>query len=105
MKVDVAFSFAKVYNVDKQIDVAQGQEFTLTADTDAKVYSDNDEVLDIVSDKITAKGLGQSSIIFTTGTPGAPSFIVWKEILVNVLPAIEDPAVNIGATAGSPVPK
>lgn len=109
MKVDAAFSFAKVYNVDKQIDVVQGQEFTLTTDTPAKWYADNDQVLDTVQDgnngKIKAVGLGTSSIIMTTGTPGTPGFTVWKEIIVQVTAEIETPAVSLGATAGAPVPK
>lgn len=106
MKVDVSFDFAKVYNVDKIIDVAQGQEFTLIADTPSKWYSDNDQALDVNGDtgKVKAVGLGSSSIIMTTGTPGK-DFVVWKEITVNVLPGIEDPAASLGATAGAPVPK
>lgn len=107
MKVDVTFASAKVYDVVKQIDVAQGQEFNLTTDTDTKWYSDNDAVLDLdqASGKVIAKGLGTSSIIMTTGTPGAPGFTIWKEIVVTVLPGIEAPATSLGATAGTPVPK
>ena len=108
MKVDVSFAFAKVYNVDKQIDVAQGQEFTLTTDTPAKWYSDNDAVLDLTQDdnngKVKAVGLGTSSIIMTTGTPGK-DFIIWKEIVITVAAEIADPAVSLGATAGQPIEK
>lgn len=106
MKVDVTFDFAKVFNIDKVINVTQGQEFTLTSDTPSKWYSDNDQALDVNGDtgKIKAVGLGTSSIIMTTGTPGK-DFVVWKEITVNVLAGIEDPATSIGATAGDPVPK
>lgn len=106
MKVDVSFSFAKVYNVDRLIDVVQGQEFTLITDTPSNWYSDNDQALDVDGNtgKVKAVGLGTSSILMTTGTPGK-DFVVWKEIAVNVLPSIEDPATSLGATAGTPVPK
>jgi len=106
MKVDVVFSFAKVYNVDKQIDVAQGQEFSLITDSATKWYADNDVVLDVnqESGKVKAVGLGTSSIIMTTGTPGK-DFVIWKEITITVLPGIEDPAASLGATAGAPVNK
>lgn len=108
MKVDASFAFAKVYNVDKQIDVVLGQEFTLTTDTPAKWYSDNDVVLDVAQDgnngRVTAKGLGISSIIMTTGTPGK-DFVIWKEIEVRVIAEVETPAVSLGATAGPAVLK
>ena len=108
MKVDVSFDFAKVYNVDKQIDVVQGQEFTLTTDTAAKWYSDNDAVLDVTQDgnngKVKAVGLGTSSVIMTTGTPGK-DFVIWKEIVIQVVAEVAGPAVDLGATTGPAVPK
>lgn len=103
MQVDVLFDFAKVYNVDKKIDVVKGQKFTLNTDLtgESNWFSNNDQVLDIaVAGKnadVTAANLGTSTILIM-GT----DFGIQKELTITVVDEVLGNAVTLNASAGNP---
>lgn len=105
MQVDIQFDFAKVYNIEKKIDVAKGQKFSLLTDLtgESKWFSDNDPVLSINKSgnnaDVEATGLGTSTILIM-GT----DFGIEKEIEINVVAGL-NMAVTLNATAGEPVIK
>lgn len=114
MQVDVSFEFAKVYNVDKQIDVVRGEAFKLTTDLTGKTkwFSDQDQVLslkqsdkegengDEVGAEIKAEALGTSTILIMN-----ENFGIIKELTVVVVDAINPMAVSLQAQAGAAIQK
>jgi len=106
MQVDIAFAIAKVYNIDKKVDVVQGQMFTISTDLEgpAKWFSDNDPVLNINQQgnnaSVTAAELGTSTILIV-GT----DYGVIKEIQITVVDGVSQAAVALNATSGQPIEK
>lgn len=106
MRVDISFDFAKVYNIDKRVDVVLGQKFLLNTDFEgvSKWFTDNDPVLSLVQKgnnaELEATALGSSTVLIMTGIFG-----IEKELTFNVVASIEQPASDLGATADSPEPK
>lgn len=116
MKVNVGFTFAKVYDVDV-IDVVKGQKFSLETNNmdneDVEVppaksawwFSNNDNVL-----SLTVTGAGAS---LEATNPGIctilimnEGYIILKKIFITVLDAIKDPAQTLNlATDQAPVQK
>jgi hypothetical protein len=104
MQVDVAFEFAKVYNVDR-IDVVAGQPFTLYSDYDnGKWFSDNDPALSIKPSGKDAelKAIEKGSVTILVMDE---NFAIQKKLSINVMDAILPPATDLGLTAGTPEPK
>lgn len=106
MQVDVQFSFAKVYNVDKKIDVAKGQRFHLFTDLagEIKWFSDNDPVLKITAldndAVVVAEELGISTILITE-----TDFGIIKQLVITVVEDIDQTAVALEVKAGQPIIK
>lgn len=105
MQVDVSFSNAKVYDINK-FDVVLGQKFLLTTDSADRLrwFSDQDAVLSLSDDGITADveatGLGESTILLMDGL-----FTKLKELTIKVVSAISEPAKSLGLTADAPILK
>ena len=105
MQVDVIFEFAKVYNVDKKIDVVKGQKFSINTDLTggSKWFSDNDPVLSInvvgSNANIEASELGTSTILIM-GT----DFGIQKELIISVVEDVNQ-ASSLGVESGQPVTK
>lgn len=105
MNVDVSFSNAKVYNIER-FDVVIGQKFSLFTDSaePIKWFSDNDPVLAISANgmnaDIEATGLGES-IIFIMDA----AFTVIKKLTIKVVSAILEPAATLGLSSDPPVDK
>lgn len=105
MKVDVAFSFAKVYDVSR-IDVVKGQKFSLVTDFTgvSKWFSDNDPVLDLkVTDNnadVEATAAGTSTVLIMDQNKA-----VLKELTIAVVEALAPLATSLGLTADAPVEK
>jgi hypothetical protein len=98
MQVDVAFDFAKVFDINR-LNVVKGQKFTLLTDgTNQKWFADNDEVLEIknagTKGDITATGLGTSTILLM-----GPDKNVLKELTISVLESIEPEATKLNMSA------
>lgn len=106
MQVDVTFSNAKVYDINR-IDVKLGEKFFLTTNGDGSedLFSDNDPVLDITTNgtqvSLTASKVGMSRLkwINTAGTG------VIKDVVITVMDNILPPASDLGLTADSAIPK
>lgn len=100
--VHVFLKNAKIYNVSI-LDIVQGEEFTLVTDAPEGTtwFFDNDEVLEMkVSQKdakVTAMELGKSTILLML-----PSRQVIKEISIEVIEKVEDPASTLNAKADEP---
>lgn len=106
MVVDVSFEFAKVYNIEK-FDVVKGQKFTLFTDaapTPIKWFADNDAALSIIegdtSADIAATNIGLATILIMDN-----SLNKLKELTINVVSAIVEPAKDLGLTADTPIVK
>ena len=108
MIVDVKFDFAKVYDINK-FDVAIGQKFSLMTDnTDSlKWFSDNDPALamditdsGVVNVEATAKGT--SVILITNENFTLPAL---KQLTINVVDKVLDPATDLNLSSGAPVAK
>jgi hypothetical protein len=103
MRIDIAFDFAKVYNID-MADVVLGQKFTLLSDSDGRWFSDNDPVLSFkVNGKeieAEAKELGTTTILIMDD-----NFAIQKQFTIKVVPEILALATTLNATAGTPVLK
>lgn len=105
MQVDVSFSFAKVYNIEK-FDVVLGQKFSIITDygSPKSWFADNDPVLSItVNGKdadIEATAKGTSIIKFFDAEDQ-----LLKKISITVVDAILEPAASLGITSEAPVPK
>lgn len=106
MNVDVIFSNARVYNIDR-FDVLKGETFSLLTDRDevSVWFSNNDPVLNI-----TVKDDGKSAEIKATETGDSmilimdSLFFVVKKISILVVDSI-DQAANLNVTGGEPLPK
>lgn len=107
MKVDVKFSNAKVYDVSV-FDVAKGEKFSLLTDyTDVSSwFANNDSVLSVTQNDnnadVEATGTGTSIILIKSQNLDAPTL---KQLTINVLDAIVDPASNLNVSGGIPIPK
>lgn len=104
MQIDIAFDFAKVYNIERA-DVVVGQSFTLLSDFDnGKWFSDNDPVLSLrVNGKdadVVANEKGSTTILIMNSV-----LEVQKILTINVVDTIVTPASSLGATAGAPILK
>ena len=105
MKADIKFEFAKVYDIERA-DVVIGQKFSILTDYEGPTqwFADNDKVLAIdVSGnnaEIEATAEGKSTVLIMN-----PDLLIIKKITINVVPAILDLAVDLGATADEPVNK
>lgn len=103
--VHVFLKNAKIYNVSI-LDIVQGEEFTLVTDAPEGTnwFFDNDEVLEMkVSQKdalITAKEIGKSTILLML-----PTRQVIKEINIQVIQKVEDPASTLNAKPEEPIIK
>ena len=109
MIVDVKFDFAKVYDINK-FDVTIGQKFMLLNDSTDKVrwFPDNDPVLALVVDadtgivNVEATGIGTSVILIFDSTLTYPPK---KELTINVVDKVLDPATDLNLSSGTPVAK
>lgn len=104
MQIDIAFEFAKVYNIERA-DVVMGQKFTLLSDFDnGKWFSDNDPVLSLIVNgrdaEVSANEKGATTILIMDS-----ALAIQKILTINVVEAIAAPAVTLGVSAGSPIPK
>ena len=104
MTVDIAFDFAKVYNIER-VDIVKGQNFKLFTDFEnGRFFSDNDEVLSIKPVGTTVHGealaVGASTILIMDS-----QLNIQKNLTINVLDAIVDPAASLGIEAGNPINK
>lgn len=105
MKIDVKFSNAKVYDVNT-FDVAKGEKFSILTDytQPSKWFSDNDPVLSmkVAGDfaEMEALETGASTLLIMDG-----NFGILKQITINVLEEIVDPATDINVKGGEPLPK
>lgn len=104
MNVDVIFTNARVYNIDK-FDVLMGETFSLATDAQPNYlwFSDNDEVLQITvkgtNAEIKATKSGPSTILIMDNL-----FFVIKKVSILVVDSIE-PATNLNISGGDPLPK
>lgn len=101
MNIDIQFSFAKIYSIEKS-DIVKGQSFSLISDDteSRKWFVDNDEVL---SQKVngsiaeyTADNIGESTILIMDD-----NFTTLKKLTIKVVPSLEQ-ATSLGASAGQP---
>lgn len=109
MKVDIVFSNATVYNVDKKVDVVKGEKFSLVTDSTVPIrwFTDNDPVLNLVVDKeqnnianIEATEIGQSTmLIMSNGTE------VQKTLEFNVIDRPQVEVINLNPTVTEILPK
>jgi hypothetical protein len=104
MTVDIAFDFAKVYNIERA-DIAVGQKFKLFTDFEnGRFFSDNDQVLSLRPNgkevEGTADEVGDTTILIMDD-----QFTIQKKLTIKVVEAIVDPAASLGITAGEPQPK
>jgi hypothetical protein len=99
MQVDISFEFAKVFNIDKLVHVAKGQQFSIFTDSTDKVnfFSNNDATLAInASDNaadITATGLGESILLIMDA-----NFTIVKTLIFLVLDSIQEPATSLNTS-------
>lgn len=116
MRVNVGFTFARVYNVDV-FDVVKGQKFSLDTNNkdneDVEIppakadwwFSNNDNVL-----SLTVTGSGATCEATNPGVCTIlimnEGYITLKKIFITVLDAIKDPAQSLNATSDqAPVQK
>lgn len=104
MTVDIAFDFAKAYNIERA-DIVMGQAFKLFTDFEGgRFFSDNDEVLSIKPVGTTVQGsalaVGTSTILIMDS-----QLNIQKNLTINVVEAIVDPAASLGPEAAPPIPK
>lgn len=107
LRVDIVFGFARVYNVDKVVQVMAGQKFKLIVNQrqgPVKWFTDNDPVLKMdvngsVAD-IEATAPGKSTVVIKQHR-----YKYSKHIEITVVETINDKAVTLGPTAGPAVPK
>lgn len=97
MKINVVFDFAKVYDVSR-IDVVKGQKFSLEADQDGKIFSDNDPVLDLkqsglITDIVAAE-VG-TSILWMVGADKQ----ILKELTISVVDKLDPLATKLNLSA------
>lgn len=103
---NITFANAKVYDV-KKLDVKLGDKFAIElidAPTPVDWYSKADQVLDIEQDEATA--LVEATAVGSTKIRiynSAEQKIL--EISIEVMEAIQGPAVDLGLKAGEPEPK
>lgn len=104
-KVDVSFEFAKIYDVQTQLDVVLGQKFTVFTNFEGpgQWFANNDPVL-----KLDANGnncgfettaLGKSIVRLMNEE------VTVKKLTINVVEAIVEPAATLGTIAGAAVAK
>lgn len=106
MVIDVKFDFAKVYDITK-FDVSIGQKFSLLTDdtTSLKWFSDNDPALAMdVKDtgivEVEATTVGTSIILIMDA-----NFNPLKQLTINVVDKILNPATDLNLSAGTPIDK
>jgi hypothetical protein len=100
MKLNAIFDFVKIYDVQSELDVVQGQVFTLEIlDGSPLIFTNNDQVLDLDGDKVTAAELGESTIRFMDGTS------VVKDLLIRVVTQVGPMAKNLNVSFKEPQPK
>lgn len=101
MQVHIAFTNAKVYNIDRDVDIVVGQTFTLFTDAGIpiKFFSDNDRILNLTDAGVNADGVaaetGKSIILIMDS-----NFGIIKQIHINVVDAIIPPASSLNVTFG-----
>lgn len=95
MILNIIFDNVKVYSVQSELDVVQGEVFTLEiVDGAPMVFTNNDQVLDLDGDKVTAQTIGESIIRFMDGTA------VVKDLLIRVVEQVGPMAKTLGTTFG-----
>lgn len=103
MDVNAVFEDVKIYKVQDRLDVVQGQSFTLEVSGDESesliVFTNNDPVLKLDGNKVTASELGESRIRYMAGTS------VVKDIDIFVVNDTHPNATTLNATLGEPVQK
>ncbi len=101
--VNASLSNATFYNVER-FDVVQGEKFSLLLTDSDNIIVDfsvtNDPVLDIQSDvvnsqEVTASKVGRSRIIYLDKDDKKV-----KELIINVVESISDPAVSLDLSVG-----
>jgi hypothetical protein len=115
MQVDVLFEFGKWYNITKggmvdgfsaKFDVVKGQKFKIVIDSHEKIVwgSVNDAVLSLTefdaAVDIEALLTGQSVIFIMNA-----KFGTLEQFDINVVDVIDEPAKDLGLTAGEVTPK
>lgn len=106
MQVDLTLSNARVYNIDT-IDIKVGEHFFLTTNGDGTedLFSDNDQVLDIVTSgkgaSLTAAEVGTSKLRWMNVAGNA----VIKQVTINVMSEILPPASDLNLTSDTPILK
>ena len=100
MRLNAIFDNVKIYDVQSQLDVVQGQVFELEVlDGTPDIFTNNDQILDLDGVKVTAAELGTSLIRFMDATS------VVKDLTINVVASIGSIASNLGLELGEPQPK
>lgn len=104
MTVDVAFEFAKVFDITN-LEVVVGQKFTLLTDySGGRWFSDNDPVLTLkVSDtdaEVSADATGLTTVLIMDNT-----FAIQKQLTINVVNDIVPMAKTLGPVMDETVPK
>ena len=99
MKLNIILDNAKLYDVQSQLDVVKGETLTLEPDGNEEVFSNNDQVLDIDGDTITAANVGTVTLRFMSGTT------VVKDVTINVVTTTGEQTTDLHGKLGTPVPK
>lgn len=109
MKINLAFEFARIFDV-KKFQVVVGEQFTVKTDFagDLSYFSNNDPVLQIKQNSanngaaIVATEMGSCLILLKDP---AQDLATVGELEIEVVDAIAEQAVDLNATAGTPIPK
>lgn len=103
MQIDITFDFAKVFDV-KRLHVAKGQTFAFHVPHHYRVFSDNDEVLDVRGRtgkiEVTAASEGHCTLLFLNR-----EFEIRKHLSVRVVASVQPQAGDLNPSADSPIPK
>lgn len=100
MQIDISFDFAKIFNIDKFVNVVKGQKFSLITDSALKIsfFSNNDPVLAIsntdTSADIEATDVGQSTMLLMDSNS-----TILKTLIFVVVDSIQEPAANLNASS------
>jgi hypothetical protein len=100
MRLNAIFDNVKIYDVQSQLDVVQGEVFDLEIlEGTPEVFTNNDQILDLSGTKVTASEIGSSLIRFMDGTA------VVKDLTINVVASTGPVATTLGGSLGEPVQK
>jgi adenosine deaminase len=100
MRLNAIFDNVKIYDVQSQLDVVQGQVFQLEVlDGTPDIFTNNDQILDLDGVSVTASELGTSLIRFMDSTS------VVKDLTINVVASVGPIATTLGGSLGDPVQK